>query len=101
MLENDSDMPTVDEIRADEPAASDPDDTCDANSPPPWLPRHPSLFWGSAARLDGVTLTVEAGTGALAALGPPPFPRSGFPFSGFLATVFDHVSAQCQGGAGA
>jgi len=24
-------------------------------------------------------------------LGPSPFPRSGFPFLGFLASVYDHV----------
>jgi hypothetical protein len=30
---------------------------------------------------------------ALQRLGPPPFRKSGFPIIGFLATLYDHVSA--------
>ena len=30
---------------------------------------------------------------ALERLGPSPFPKSGFPFLGFLATVYDHVAS--------
>jgi len=36
---------------------------------------------------------------ALEKLGPSPFPKSGFPFLGFLATVYDHISShvpKCQ-----
>jgi hypothetical protein len=29
---------------------------------------------------------------ALERLGPSPFPKSGFPFLGFLATVYDHIA---------
>lgn len=32
---------------------------------------------------------------ALERLGPSPFPKSGFPFLGFLATVYDHVATHC------
>jgi hypothetical protein len=34
---------------------------------------------------------------ALERLGPTPFPKSKFPFLGFLATVYDHVATHCQG----
>ena len=30
---------------------------------------------------------------ALERLGPSPFPKSKFPFLGFLATIYDHVAA--------
>ncbi|HWB53175.1 MAG TPA: hypothetical protein VG722_03250 [Tepidisphaeraceae bacterium] len=33
---------------------------------------------------------------ALERLGPSPFPKGKFPFLGFLATVYDHVSAHCR-----
>jgi len=33
---------------------------------------------------------------ALERLGPTPFPKSKFPFLGFLATVYDHVASHCQ-----
>jgi hypothetical protein len=29
-------------------------------------------------------------------LGPSPFPKGKFPFLGFLATVYDHVSTHCS-----
>jgi len=29
---------------------------------------------------------------ALARLGPPPFPRGGFPLLGFLSTLYEHVA---------
>lgn len=32
---------------------------------------------------------------ALERLGPSPFSKSGFPFLGFLATVYDHVATHC------
>ena len=31
-------------------------------------------------------------TPALMRLGPPPFPRAGFPFMGFLASVYDCIA---------
>jgi hypothetical protein len=31
-------------------------------------------------------------TPVLERLGPSPFPRSGFPLMGFLATLYDHVA---------
>jgi hypothetical protein len=38
---------------------------------------------------------------ALERLGPSPFPRSGFPFLGFLATVYDHVASHVGSARGA
>lgn len=63
-------------------------------SPPPWLSAQPAIFWSpgpDAAPLPDPAFQPPA---ALEQLGPPPFPRSGFPFIGFLATVYDHVAAQ-------
>jgi len=37
-------------------------------------------------------------TSCLEVLGPPPFARSGFPFIGFLATVYDHVAEEMGSG---
>ena len=34
---------------------------------------------------------------ALQKLGAPPFPKSKFPFLGFLASVYDHVSSHAKG----
>ena len=34
---------------------------------------------------------------ALERLGPSPFPKSGFPFLGFLATVYDHIATHVGG----
>ncbi|HSI35663.1 MAG: hypothetical protein ACAI43_17425 [Phycisphaerae bacterium] len=36
---------------------------------------------------------------ALEKLGPSPFPKSGFPFLGFLATTYDHIAQHVPGGA--
>jgi hypothetical protein len=33
---------------------------------------------------------------ALERLGPSPFPKSGFPLLGFLATLYDHVAAESR-----
>lgn len=49
-------------------------------------------FWNpSAAVPEPPMLPVDAPS-ALARLGPSPFPKSGFPFLGFLDTVYEHVA---------
>jgi hypothetical protein len=50
------------------------DDT--TQNPPDDLPQPP---------LDGLPSALER-------LGPSPFPKSGFPLLGFLATLYDHVA---------
>jgi hypothetical protein len=65
----------------------------DRPEPPVDLPRAPRLFW--SARPEFATLTQPAsphGSAVLERLGPPPFAKSGFPFIGFLATIYDHVA---------
>jgi hypothetical protein len=41
-------------------------------------------------------LAVPREPSALERLGPAPFPKGRFPFLGFLATVYDHISAHAQ-----
>lgn len=41
----------------------------------------------------------EGTPSALEKLGPSPFPKSGFPFLGFLATTYDHIAAHVPGAA--
>jgi hypothetical protein len=62
------------------------------NTPPP-LPDDPHVFWSAAVALDEFDLPAERpAVPPLERLGPSPFPRSGFPLIGFLATVYDHVA---------
>lgn len=63
------------------------------SSAPVELPRSPRLFW--SARPEFAELKAPQGPAepsALERLGPPPFAKSGFPFIGFLATIYDHVA---------
>ena len=39
----------------------------------------------------------ESPPSALQRLGAPPFPKSKFPFLGFLASVYDHVASHAKG----
>ena len=62
-------------------------------STPQSLPAVPAAFWSAAVNLDAVEPCPEApSTPVLPRLGPPPFPRGGFPLLGFLATVYEHVA---------
>lgn len=47
-----------------------------------------------AARAEISDLVPPAPTGepALQRLGPAPFPKSGFPFLGFLASIYEHLA---------
>jgi len=66
--------------------------------PPVDLPRAARLFW--SVRPDFAELGDPATSpraGVLERLGPPPFPKTGFPFVGFLATIYDHVAAHAGG----
>ncbi|HEY1686390.1 MAG TPA: hypothetical protein VGG19_16615 [Tepidisphaeraceae bacterium] len=57
------------------------------------LPDNPDDFFRAGEDID-VLAPLEEGSGspALERLGPSPFPKGKFPFLGFLATVYDHVS---------
>ncbi len=60
--------------------------------PPANLPRVPRLFWSAHPDFKELTEHCEPDVKeVLECLGPPPFPKKGFPFIGFLATVYDHV----------
>lgn len=53
-------------------------------------------FWQSAEPLPEAPDLPDGTLSVLERLGPSPFPKSGFPFLGFLATVYDHIAAHCQ-----
>ncbi len=64
--------------------------------PPPDLPRVPRLFWTVHPDLEIAARAPRPEVrSVLECLGSPPFPKTGFPFIGFLATVYDHVAAYC------
>lgn len=61
---------------------------------PPALPDDPQAFWSAAVDLDELDLPPGRESGpTLERLVPSPFPRSGFPLIGLLATVYDHVTS--------
>jgi hypothetical protein len=53
-------------------------------------------FWQPAEPLPEAPALPPETPSVLERLGPSPFPKSGFPFLGFLATVYDHIAAHCQ-----
>jgi len=55
-----------------------------------------NAFWSPATDLPDAPDVPAETPSALERLGPSPFPKSGFPFLGFLATVYDHVASHCQ-----
>ncbi len=59
---------------------------------PPILPA--DAFWTGPEPIPPAPLVPAEAQPALEKLGPSPFPKSGFPFLGFLATVYDHVATQ-------
>jgi hypothetical protein len=66
----------------------------DEKSPPEELPADSASFWHVfplSPRPEPRDLP-----SALERLGPSPFPKSRFPFLGFLATVYDQVAASVR-----
>ena len=51
-----------------------------------------NAFWSPATDLPDAPDVPPETPSALERLGPSPFPKSGFPFLGFLATVYDHIA---------
>lgn len=85
--------------RALDPTPTDPPSLSDSTTPEPpaCLPRVPKLFWSVHPDFEKLIEIAPPETGkVLDALGPPPFPKTGFPFIGFLATVYEHVSHHTQ-----
>lgn len=69
--------------------------------PPADLPRAAKLFWSTHPDFDRIeAYHVAATSKVLDVLGPPPFPKAGFPFMGFLATVYEHVATHVGTGVG-
>lgn len=59
-----------------------------------------AAFWGSAEDMGPPVVEDQwSPPSCLELLGPPPFPKSGFPFIGFLATVYDHIADEMRGDA--
>ena len=52
-------------------------------------------FWQPADDLPDAPPVPADIQPALERLGPSPFPKSGFPVLGFLATVYDHIATHC------
>jgi hypothetical protein len=59
------------------------------------LSKDPDRYWKAAEGLPELSISPEAPS-ALEKLGPSPFPKSKFPFLGFLATVYDHVATHAK-----
>lgn len=61
------------------------------------LPSDPDLFYSAGTPVAELPVPdLSAHPSALERLGPSPFPRSGFPFIGFLATLYEQVSGAGQ-----
>jgi hypothetical protein len=69
--------------------SSDPTPTI----PPPDLPVDSQTFFYAAPDAAGLRSAPIAETSALQALGPSPFPKSGFPLLGFLESAYEHLAA--------
>ena len=59
------------------------------------LPTDPEAFFRAGPDVDVLELGGDAPS-VLERLGPSPFPKSKFPFLGFLATVYDHVATHAR-----
>jgi hypothetical protein len=61
------------------------------------LPADPRVFWKADESWDALAPPTDIPAApALKIAGPPPFPRSRFPVMGFLATVYEQVSARAR-----
>ena len=64
--------------------------------PPQELPADPRAFWSPPPPPLLLPVARPDAPSALERLGPSPFPKppkGSFPFLGFLATLYDHISA--------
>ncbi len=66
--------------------------------PPDDLPPDPGRFYAAGPEFDALAPPAPRADepSALERLGPSPFPRTKFPFLGFLASVYDHVVAHAR-----
>ena len=70
----------------------------DGHQPPAGLSPVPSLFWSVRPEFETLRLDeAQPGGEVLGSLGAPQFPKTGFPFLGYLATVYDHVVSRACG----
>jgi len=70
---------------------------CPDHAPPADLPLLPRLFYSTHPDFEALEAAGAPPTDkVLDVLGPPPFPKAGFPFVGFLATVYDHVTTHVR-----
>lgn len=60
------------------------------------LPTDPREFYAAGTGASALQPAPENAPSVLERLGPSPFPKSKFPFLGFLASVYDHVSAHAH-----
>jgi len=75
-------------------------DTGNRKRAPADLPYDPMAFWSVSADFELLGEAPAAPVPAvLERLGPAPFPKSGFPFMGFMATIYDHVATRTGGAA--
>ncbi len=67
--------------------------------PPTDLPVDPRAFWRVGPGVSALIPEAQAEppVSALDRLGSSPLPKAGFPFIGFLASVYEHVSAHARG----
>ena len=81
----------------EDPTDTNPIEEPLGDSADPHLPAPSSetgTFWSAAVDLDELELPPRREfRPTLERLVPSPFPRSGFPLIGFLATIYDHVAA--------
>jgi len=63
------------------------------SNPPIHLESDARLFYRAGPDLRALRDWPRTDVKVLDQLGPSPFPRSGFPFLGFLASVYDHVES--------
>ena len=64
------------------------------------LPTDPKAFYCAGEGVNALTPAPADAPSALERLGPSPFPKAKFPFLGFLASVYDHVSTHARTRAG-
>jgi hypothetical protein len=60
------------------------------------LPSDPAVFYRASAQLHSLHPPPPDAQSALHRLGPSPFPKSGFPLIGFLATLYDHIATRTR-----